>query len=89
MTQPRRIPTAQEGLELRVCRPRGERVNPFLTAAGKYRLHSMASLVAVSVHASTMFELQKETEGSRPERYISTIYRGFPTRTAYLEHDIL
>ena len=35
-------------------------MTPFLTAAGKYRLHSMASLVAVLVHAGTMPKVQKE-----------------------------
>ena len=35
-------------------------VNSFLTATRKYRLHSMASRVTVSVHASTMSELHKE-----------------------------
>ena len=32
----------------------------FLTAAGKYRLHSISSLVTVSVRASAMCKLQKE-----------------------------
>ena len=38
----------------------GNDLNSFLTAPGKYRLHSMASLVTVSVHASAMSKLQKE-----------------------------
>ena len=34
--------------------------NSLLCAAGKYRIHSMASLVTASVHACTMSKLQKE-----------------------------
>ena len=35
-------------------------INSFLTAAGKYRLNSMASLVTILVHSSAMSKLQKE-----------------------------
>ena len=36
------------------------RINSYLTGAGKYRLHSMASLVTILVHSSAMSKLQKE-----------------------------
>ena len=35
------------------------------------------------------FGLWTHFEGSRPEWCISTLYRGFPTRMVYLEHDVV
>ena len=63
-------------------------LHSFLSAAGKYRLHSMVSLVAASVHASALSTLQKDIFWSSSSGFFSG-YSGYIPLSSHLDHTIL